>query len=270
MTAVQNCNDGVCVIGCEPFIEARDVSLRYGRRPTLRNVNLKVPACQITAIIGPSGSGKTSFLSCINRLTDLVPECEVTGSLRVGSVDVRAPSTDLLQLRRRIGMVFQKPNPFPLSIWKNVALPLGQHGVTRRSQVAERVETALRDVGLWDEVKDRLDESALRLSGGQQQRLCIARSIALRPDALLLDEPCSALDPLASAHVERLIIDLRRKYTVVIVTHNLAQAQRIADRVGVFWMEDGVGTLIEQGAVQQVFGQPSHPETAAYLSGRVG
>lgn len=264
------CADGVCVTCAEPLIAAENVSIRYDSKAAVERVSLTVAPCSVTAMIGPSGCGKTSFLSCLNRLTDLTPSCRVTGKVRIGDLDIFHRDTDVRALRTRVGMVFQKPNPFPLTIWKNLALPLGQHGVKARSQVQETIETALGDVGLWDEVKDRLQTPALALSGGQQQRLCIARTLALKPDVVLLDEPCSALDPLASQVVEDLIAGLKRRYTVVIVTHNLAQARRIADAVAVFWVVDGVGRLIEHGEAARIFAAPEHPQTAAYLGGKTG
>lgn len=254
---------------CKPhaFIQTEKLSLRYGPTPAFEDVTLAINTGCITAVVGPSGCGKTSFLSCLNRLSDLVPHSRVSGRIRIGALDVREPGTDVIALRRRVGMIFQKPNPFPLSIRKNLELPLREHGLTPRSRIAERIEGALRDVGLWDEVRDRMDAPALTLSGGQQQRLCLARALALEPEALLMDEPCSALDPLSGGVVEDLIASLRGRYTVVIVTHNLAQARRIADHVALFWVQNGAGRLVEAGPARQLFEAPRDALTAAYVNG---
>lgn len=253
-----------------PHLKVCDLSVFYRERQVLDAVSLDIYRGCITALIGPSGCGKTSFLSALNRLTDLVPEARVAGHVYFDGQEILAAGTDTLTLRRRIGMIFQKPNPFPLSIRRNLTLPLREHGVRDRGVLAERIEQGLRDVGLWDEVKDRLDSSALVLSGGQQQRLCIARALVLEPEILLMDEPCSALDPISSAVVEDLIIRLRGRYTVVIVTHNLAQARRIANYAGFFWMTGQVGKLIEFGQCQRLFTAPKNQLTAAYVSGEAG
>lgn len=250
-----------------PLIQTEQLSLHYGEKPVFADVTLPIYAGCITALVGPSGCGKTSFLSCLNRLTDLIPRCRVSGHIQMGLLNVLDAKIDAIALRRRVGMIFQKPNPFPLSIWKNLALPLREHGVRNREQVDQIIETTLQDVGLWDEVKDRLNTPALALSGGQQQRLCIARALVLQPEVLLLDEPCSALDPISSGVVEDLIASLRGRYTQIIVTHNLAQARRIADYVALFWVQDGVGRLIEYGCVQQIFETPQEALTAAYVNG---
>jgi phosphate transport system ATP-binding protein len=263
----------------QPLIQTEQLSLHYGEKAVFADVTLPIHAGCITALVGPSGCGKTSFLSCLNRLTDLIPRCRVSGRIRLDSLDVLDPKIDAIcasqqrfaiALRRRVGMIFQKPNPFPLSIWKNLALPLHEHGVRNREQVDRIVETTLQDVGLWDEVKDRLNAPALSLSGGQQQRLCIARALVLEPEVLLLDEPCSALDPISSGVVEDLIASLRGRYTQLIVTHNLAQARRIADYAALFWVQDGVGRLIEYGTVEQIFETPQEALTAAYVNGMRG
>ncbi len=254
----------------EPFVATRGLGLYYGRKPAFLGATLEVPAGGITAIIGPSGCGKSSFLACLNRLSDLLPRCRVEGEVRIGDTRVFDPATDVVALRRRVGMIFQKPNPFPLSIRRNLELPLVEHGMRDREQRAAVVEEALADVGLWDEVADRLDASALALSGGQQQRLCLARALALEPEVVLLDEPCSALDPISSGVVEDLIDRLRGRYTVIIVTHNLAQARRIADRVAFFWVRDGAGRLIEEGEADRIFEQPADELTAAYVRGARG
>jgi phosphate transport system ATP-binding protein len=253
-----------------PLIQAEQLSLHYGEKPVFADVTLPIQAGCITALVGPSGCGKTSFLSCLNRLTDLISRCRVSGRIRMGSLDVLDSKIDAIALRRRVGMIFQKPNPFPLSIWKNLALPLREHGIRNHEQIDRIVETTLQDVGLWDEVKDRLDTSALSLSGGQQQRLCIARALVLQPEVLLLDEPCSALDPISSGVVEDLIANLRGRYTQLIVTHNLAQARRIADYAALFWVQGGVGRLIEYGTVEQIFETPQDALTAAYVNGMRG
>lgn len=257
---------------CDPTPRMRiaNVSVRYGERTVLDQVSLDIHQGCITALIGPSGCGKTSFLSALNRLTDMVPGAHVSGSVLLDGEDVFDPNLDLMALRRRIGMIFQRPNPFPLSIRRNLELPLKEHGVRGRKVLSEKIETALRAVGLWDEVGDRLDAPALALSGGQQQRLCIARALVLEPEVLLMDEPCSSLDPISSAVVEDLILRLRGRYTVVIVTHNLAQARRIANYAAFFWMREHVGKLIEFDRCQRLFDAPTHELTAAYVSGARG
>jgi phosphate transport system ATP-binding protein len=260
---------------CEPMPHLRiaDLSVAYGPKTVLQGVSLDIYKGCITALIGPSGCGKTSFLSALNRLTDLLPGAAVKGSIALAgpdALDVLDPRVDLLALRRRVGMIFQKPNPFPLSIRRNLALPLREHGVKDKALLAHKIETALRDVGLWDEVHDRLDSPALALSGGQQQRLCIARALVLEPEVLLMDEPCSALDPMSSRVVEELIQRLRGRLTVVIVTHNLAQARRIANYAAFFWMTERVGKLVEFGQCVELFESPQHQLTQAYVSGASG
>jgi phosphate transport system ATP-binding protein len=257
---------------CEPtpIIEVEQLSLHYGQKPAFHDVTLSINKGCITALVGPSGCGKTSFLTSLNRLTDIIPGCRLSGRIRLNNLDVLAPHTDVIQLRRRVGMVFQKPNPFPLSILKNLEFPLREHGIKKRQQIDTCIETVLRDVGLWEEVKDRLHSPALVLSGGQQQRLCMARALVLSPDVLLMDEPCSALDPLSSGIVEDLIVGLRNRYTVLIVTHNLAQARRIADYAALLWIQNGAGQLIEAGTAKQIFEEPREPLTAAYVSGMRG
>ncbi|MCG8456030.1 MAG: phosphate ABC transporter ATP-binding protein [Holophagales bacterium] len=264
----------LCGPGCDctepeagPRLRVRQLDCFYGRAAALRGVELDIPAEQITALIGPSGCGKTSFLCTLNRMTDLIPGCRVQGRVELDGENVLDPAADVVALRRRVGMIFQKPNPFPLSIRRNLELPLREHGVKHRHERQGRMETVLRDVGLWAEVKDRLDAPALALSGGQQQRLCLARALALEPEVVLFDEPCSALDPLSSGVVEDLIASLRGRYTVVIVTHNLAQARRIADRTAFFWLVDGAGRLLESGPTDRIFGAPRNPLTRAYVEG---
>jgi phosphate transport system ATP-binding protein len=231
------------------------LSVSYGNVPALRDVRLTVPRQQITAVVGPSGCGKSTFLSVLNRLTDLVPGCRVAGRVEFDGLDVLSSKCDLFALRRRIGMVFQKPNPFALSIRRNLELPLREH----RVPAAE-----------IDGIRDRLNDSALKLSGGQQQRLCLARALSLNPDVLLCDEPCSALDPLSAEVVEELISRLRERITILIVTHNLAQARRLADNVAVFWQQAGAGTVVESGLAAQVFTQPQSEITSAYVAGSRG
>ena len=257
---------------CEPkpFIDVERLSLHYGQKPAFHDVTLSINKECITALVGPSGCGKTSFLTALNRLTDLIPGCRLSGRIRLDGLDLLTPNTDVIHLRHRVGMIFQKPNPFPLSIRKNLEFPLREHGLRDREQIAVNIETVLREVGLWDEVKDRLNSPALALSGGQQQRLCMARALVLSPEVLLLDEPCSALDPLSSGVVEDLIVGLRNRYTVLIVTHNLAQARRIADYAALFWVQNGAGQLIEAGTAKQIFEEPRDPLTAAYVSGMRG
>ncbi len=260
----------VLAAGARPMVEAQRVSVRYGKHVAVEDVTVSIGRQQITALVGPSGCGKTSFLGTLNRLSDLIPGCEVAGRVSVDGEDIRARGFDLVGLRRRVGMIFQKPNPFPLSVRRNLEFPLREHGVRDRARVAEVVEQSLRNVGLWAEVKDRLDAPALALSGGQQQRLCIARALALEPDVLLMDEPCSALDPLSSGVVEDLIGQLRAQYTVLIVTHNLAQARRIADNVALFWAQGGPGRLVEHAPTEAFFESPRDPLTIAYVGGLRG
>lgn len=254
----------------EAHLQIQDLTVGYGARTVLSQVSLDIYRGCITALIGPSGCGKTSFLSTLNRLTDHHANAHVSGKILFDGQDLLHDPVDTLQLRRRIGMIFQKPNPFPLSIWRNLELPLKEHGVRNRNVRQRKIEQALKDVGLWEEVFDRLQTSAMALSGGQQQRLCIARALVLEPEILLMDEPCSALDPISSAVVEELILRLRGRYTVVIVTHNLAQARRVANYAGFFWMTERVGKLIEFGQCQHLFEAPEHALTAAYISGARG
>lgn len=246
------------------------LSVSYGQRPAVKDVSLQVPAGSITAIVGPSGCGKSSLLLAVNRMCEEIAGAAVTGRIAVDGKDVRHDYRYVPDLRRDVGLIFQKPNPFPTSIRRNIELALREHGVKDRAQRFEVCREVLQATGLWAEVKDRLNESALKLSGGQQQRLCLARALAIRPKLLLMDEPCSALDPNAARHVERLISSLRESLTVLIVTHNLAQARRISDRTAVFWYQDGVGKLIESGATEELFRQPEHDVTRAYLSGADG
>lgn len=257
---------------CEPIphLSVQNLSVKYQQKTVLENVNLDIYKGCITALIGPSGCGKTSFLSALNRLLDMTAGATVSGQVTFNTQNILKPEIDLLNLRRRIGMIFQKPNPFPLSIYRNLALPLRETGIKDKQLIHHKIETVLKDVGLWEEVHHQLDMTATKLSGGQQQRLCIARALVLEPEVLLMDEPCSALDPISSAVVEDLIVSLRGRYTVVIVTHNLAQAKRVANYAAFFWMQERVGKLIEFGRSQHLFEQPQHTLTAAFINGRKG
>ena len=250
-----------------PAIQTEKLSLYYGKKAAFTDITMPIEAGKITALVGPSGCGKSSFLSCLNRLTDLIPHTKISGSIWLDTLEILNNPINAIALRRRVGTIFQKPNPFPFSIWKNLAFPLQEHGIKNRKKLDWLIETTLQDVGLWNEVKDRLNTSALSLSGGQKQRLCIARALILQPEVLLLDEPCSALDPISSGIVEDLIASLRGRYTVLIVTHNLAQAKRIGDYTALFWVQKEIGQLIEYGTVEQIFTAPQHSLTAAYVNG---
>jgi phosphate transport system ATP-binding protein len=251
-------------------LSVESLTITYGQLVAVRDVSLPFPEQEITAIIGPSGSGKSSLLGALNRLVELTPRCRVTGRILLDGEDICAPSMNVTLLRRRVGMIFQKPNPFPLSIRRNITLALPELGIRNKNDQEAVVERVLEDVGLWSEVKDRLGKSALELSGGQQQRLCIARALALGPEVLLLDEPCSALDPFSTEIIENLIAELRNRLTIVIVTHNLGQACRLADTVALFWSQEGAGRLIEHGLCEQIFNQPCEDLTASYVCGRRG
>ena len=251
-------------------IEVDNLSVSYKSKHALKTVSLHIPEGKITALIGASGCGKTSFLSCLNRTTELVPGAQIEGKIVIGKQDILSERVNLIALRRQVGMIFQQPNPFPMSVGKNITFPLRENGVKNVEERHEIMERVLRDVGLWEEVKHRLKTSALSLSGGQKQRLCIARALALEPSILLLDEPCSALDPLSSGRVEDLIKHLKEKYTVVIVTHNLHQARRIADQVAFFWVQDGSGTLVEHGSVEKIFNNAENELTMNYICGARG
>ena len=246
-----------------------DLGVHYGRKTVLSSVSIGLPKGKVTAIIGTSGCGKSTFLCCLNRLSDSLEGCCVEGRIMIGSQDIHSPSVDDIALRRRIGYIFQKPNPFPMSIRRNLELPLKAHGVRDAAEIGRRIESSLVAVGLWSEVKDRLNASALHLSGGQQQRLCIARALVLEPEALLMDEPCSALDPIATGVIEDLIHSLRQRLTIVMVTHNLNQAKRVGDEVALFWCRDGFGYLVETGPAQRVFEAPQDELTKLYISGRI-
>src|SRR3954467_342010 len=252
----------------EVVFDVRDLTVAYGSNIAVKGVSLEVYRNQITAVIGPSGGGKSTFLRCLNRMNDLVPSARVNGDLRYHGIDLYARDVDPIEGRRRIGMVFQRPNPFPKSIYDNVAYGLRILGL--KDDLDGRVERALQQAALWDEVKGRLKKSALGLSGGQQQRLCIARAIAVEPDVVLLDEPASALDPISTTAIEDLMHELKRDYTLVIVTHNMQQAARVAEMTAFFSLEDGAGTLIEYDATDKIFTQPSDERTEGYVTGRFG
>jgi phosphate transport system ATP-binding protein len=249
------------------LIEIEQLDFAYGNHHVLHDVNLNIRPRAVTAFIGPSGCGKTTLLRCLNRMNDLIDAARITrGSIRIEGVDINAPGVDVVDLRRRVGMVFQKSNPFPKSIYDNVAYGLRIAGVTKRTLIDEAVEKSLRSAALWDEVKDRLHVSGYGLSGGQQQRLCIARALAVEPEIVLMDEPCSALDPIATAKVEELIRQLKAQYTIVIVTHNMQQAGRCSDRTAFFYL----GRLIEVDETAKIFSNPGQRQTEEYITGRFG
>lgn len=251
-------------------LQTRKLSVAYGSRYALREVSIGFAARSVTAIIGPSGCGKSSLLMSLNRMTDLVSDCRIEGCVCFHGVSVHGAATDLIALRRRVGMIFQKPQPFPLSIRRNLELPLLERGIRQRAEQDAIIEHVLSEVGLWPEVRDRLHHAALDLSGGQQQRLCIARALTLEPEVLLMDEPCSALDPLSGAVIEDLILRLKAHYTLVVVTHNLAQARRISDYCAAFWTHEGSGRLLEFNRTDALFSSPNDPLVAAYIDGRRG
>ena len=250
----------------EPILQVKDLDLWYGAHQALHSVSMDIPEKSITAFIGPSGCGKSTFLKTLNRMNDLVPGVKITGEVRYRGGDIYAPGTDVCRLRREIGMVFQKPNPFPMSIYDNVAYGPRTHGVRNRAKLDEIVEQSLRLAAIWDEVKDRLRKNALGLSGGQQQRLCIARALAVEPRVLLMDEPTSALDPISTSKIEDLAMELKKRYTIVIVTHNMQQALRISDRTAFFLL----GELIEYDDTERMFSTPTQKKTEDYITGRFG
>lgn len=249
-----------------PKIALRDLNLYYGDFHALKGLTMEIPEREITAFIGPSGCGKSTCLKTLNRMNDLVEGCRITGGVLIDGEDIYAPQTDVTLLRKRAGMVFQKPNPFPMSVYDNIAYGPRVHGVRKKHLLDEIVERSLREAALWDEVKDRLKKSALGLSGGQHQRLCIARALAVEPDILLMDEPTSALDPISTTKIEDLMAELKKKYTVVIVTHNMQQAARISDRTAFFLL----GELVEYDATQTMFSMPRDKRTEDYITGRFG
>jgi phosphate transport system ATP-binding protein len=247
-------------------IRVERLNLSYGDNHVLHDVTMDMEERRVTALIGPSGCGKSTLLRCINRMNDLIDEVRISGTLHVKGLDINAPATDVIEVRRRIGMVFQKSNPFPKSIFENVVYGLRIAGINDKTTLAEACERSLRGAALWDEVKDRLHESGLGLSGGQMQRLCIARAIAVEPEIVLMDEPCSALDPIATLKIEELIYELKERYTIVIVTHNLQQAARVSDRTAFFWL----GRLVEYGSTAEMFTKPQDKLTEDYITGRFG
>ncbi len=250
-----------------PIITARNVDVFYADKQALDKINLDIPENKVTSLIGPSGCGKTTFLRCINRMNDLVDICRVEGDVRIADQDIYASNVDVVALRAQVGMVFQKPNPFPKSIYENVAYGPKIHGLTtNKVEMDELVEWSLQKAGLWEEVKDRLQETGTGLSGGQQQRLCIARAIAVKPRVILMDEPCSALDPIATAIIEELIDELRKNFTIIIVTHSMQQAARVSQRTAFFHM----GNLVESGATKTIFTSPTDERTQNYITGRIG
>lgn len=248
------------------IITTNDLCLWYGKTQALRDINISVQEGSITALIGPSGCGKSTFLKTLNRMNDLVPDVRITGSVKYRGKDIFAPGTDVNELRRQIGMVFQKPNPFPMSIYDNIAYGPRTHGIRSKAKLDEIVETSLKNAAIWDEVKDRLKKSALGLSGGQQQRLCIARALAVDPDVLLMDEPTSALDPISTTRIEELAMELKSKYTIIIVTHNMQQALRISNKT-VFFL---LGELVECDDTEKIFSKPQDKRTEDYITGRFG
>jgi len=250
----------------DPVIEVENLNLKYGDKPALHNIYLEIPKNQATAFIGPSGCGKSTLLRCFNRLNDLIDSCTVTGEIRINGNDIYESTVDITDLRKRVGMVFQKSNPFPKSIYENVAYGARIAGISNKSQLDEIVERSINSAALWDEVKDRLDESALGMSGGQQQRLCIARAIAVEPEILLMDEPCSALDPIATGKIEDLITQLKENYTMVIVTHNMQQASRVSDYTAFMYL----GEIIEYARTEKIFLNPAKKQTEDYVSGKFG
>ncbi len=247
-------------------IETRNLNFYYGRTQVLKNINLVCPEHQVTAIIGPSGCGKSTFIRTLNRMNDVIAGARVEGQVLIDGMNINSADVDVVELRRRVGMVFQKPNPFPKSVFDNVAYGLRINGMKDRTRIEAVVEQSLREAALWEEVKDRLKESAFSLSGGQQQRLCIARALAVKPEVILFDEPCSAIDPVATAKIEHLIITLKKDYTVVIVTHNMQQAARVSDYTAFLML----GDLIEFDKTEKIFTNPAHKLTEDYITGRFG
>ena len=248
------------------IITAKDLCLRYGTTQALKNINIEIPERSITALIGPSGCGKSTFLKTLNRMNDLIPSVRIEGTVTYGGQDIFSSNVDVNDLRKEIGMVFQKPNPFPMSIYDNIAYGPRTHGIKNKIQLDDIVEEALQGAAIWDEVKDRLKKSALGLSGGQQQRLCIARALAVKPKVLLMDEPTSALDPISTSKIEDLTQQLKKDYTIIMVTHNMQQAVRISDNTAFFLL----GELVEFGNTEDIFSQPTDKRTEDYITGRFG
>jgi phosphate transport system ATP-binding protein len=249
----------------QPHIEVENLNLWYGEKQALRNIFMRIPKNSVTALIGPSGCGKSTFIRCLNRMNDLIKNCKVEGKISIEGQNVYGTDVDVVDLRKQVGMVFQKPNPFPMSIYDNIAYGPRLHGISK-NEADDVVENALLSAALWNEISDRLKSPALSLSGGQQQRLCIARTLAVKPKIILFDEPCSALDPISTSKIEELIMDLKQDYTIVIVTHNMQQAARISDYTGFFLM----GELIEFGQTRQIFNNPHQRSTEDYITGRFG
>lgn len=243
-----------------------NLNVFFGKNHVLRNINLKIYCNSITAIIGPSGCGKSTFIRCLNRMNDLVPSARIEGEILIDNQNIYSPDYDVYDLRKKVGMVFQKPNPFPKSVFENLAFGLRIHGITDKNEIENRVVSALKAAALWDEVANRLHDSAFSLSGGQQQRLCIARTLAIEPEVILFDEPCSALDPISTAKIEELMISLKEKYTIVIVTHNMQQAARVSDYTAFLYL----GELIEYNETSKLFTKPKDSKTEAYITGRFG
>ncbi|WP_281297604.1 phosphate ABC transporter ATP-binding protein PstB [Flavobacterium limnophilum] len=247
-------------------IQVNDLSLYYGEKKALKEISMQIPANKVTALIGPSGCGKSTFLRCINRMNDLIPSVKITGELLVEGIDIYDKNVDVVNIRKKIGMVFQKSNPFPKSIYENIAYGPRINGINDKTELDEIVETSLRQAAIWDELKDRLGDSAMGLSGGQQQRLCIARTLAVSPDIILMDEPASALDPISTSKIEELVHELKEQYTIIIVTHNMQQAARTSDHTAFFYM----GELIEMGKTNTIFTKPEKKQTEDYITGRFG
>ena len=247
-------------------ISVKDLDLYYGDFEALKNINIEIEPNEITAFIGPSGCGKSTLLRCLNRMNDLVEGCRIEGNVLLDGTDIYGKNVDVNLLRKKVGMVFQKPNPFPMSIYDNIAYGPRTHGIKNKAQLDEIVETSLKNAAIWDECKDRLKSSALGMSGGQQQRLCIARALACQPEVILMDEPTSALDPISTSKIEELVLELKKKYTVVIVTHNMQQAVRISDKTAFFLL----GDLVEYGQTDQIFSVPKDKRTENYITGRFG
>jgi phosphate transport system ATP-binding protein len=264
--AMERERDGIRIENETIALEVDQLNLFYSEKQALKGISMKIPQKKVTAFIGPSGCGKSTLLRCFNRMNDLIDDCRTTGQIRLEGKNIFDRDVDIALLRRRVGMVFQKPNPFPKSIYENVAYGLRLAGINKKRVLDETVEWALKGAALWDEAKDRLNDSALGLSGGQQQRLVIARAIAIQPDVILLDEPCSALDPISTLKVEELIHELKKDYTIVIVTHNMQQAARVSDYTAFMY----VGDLIEYGNTDQLFTKPSKKQTEDYITGRYG